>query len=263
MVTKPEQFIAIVAPHQFQLVWVDIAEGTMVFRRTSHHGGLYETLTVWERGKRGDVLAALAMVAVVRYRPFWKGLGHSEAIADFANVAGRGETVVRSYKERMEWLMHIGSVGPARCQSLGSTIGMEILRSTSAARNAAQKYFGCLEPEEALSQALSRVQRECPKEVVDRIEVGLRRVAWIYWKELFLLAAVILFLFAERVEGKSLQSSDDPLPVENFEFMWRLVLLVDLLITEFAVQRKELIAPPWLIGREGTELEEYGSARDC
>jgi hypothetical protein len=262
MKTKPQQLEVMLSRYQFRLAWVDLDEGTIKFVRPSHHKGLYEWVDLLERGRNGEVLDMGASVSVVKHRPFWKGLGDSKAIVDFANVPDRAETVVRSYKERIEWLMKICAVAPERCRFLADTAGVQVLEKTLSARNAARLYFDCLNHVESLSQASVRLEAECAPKAVEHVKEALPSIAWVYWREVFFLAALTMSRFGDRVEPQRPPFDSIPVPSQDRELMWRLILLVDLLITEFAVNRKDLPPPPWLFGGEGGPVETYQECGD-
>ncbi len=251
----------VLSTQRFDLSWVDLGEQSIVFTRASDVDGLYEKLTLQERGRTREVLSAMATVSVVRHRPFWRGLGESRAIVDFANVPDRAETVVHSPEERTSWLTKVASVSPERCRLLASSAGRKVLGTTGGARNAARQYFECLPPGKSLHKALAGLERECSASVLDTIRVLLAGVAWTCWSDLFFLGCLIMARFGKDVEPEKMPLGTFPRADQDQEVMWRIILLVDLLISEFTSKRPVLLPPPWLFPESGCEMKRYTSAK--
>ena len=83
------------------------------------------------------------------------------------------------------------------------------------------------------------------------------RFAWIWWLDVFFLASLIMAKFGLVVEPDKPTLLDLLAPDDDRDLMWRLFILVDLMITEFSLARKELVPPPWLFREGELKLQSY------
>jgi hypothetical protein len=111
--------------------------------------------------------------------------------------------------------------------------------------------------EQTLSAVLKSLENECSAEILGNIKAFLPLVAWTFWADVFLLACLAMARFGKCVDPEKLPLGLLPHPDQDQEVMWRLFLLVDLLITEFATKRRDLLPPPWLFRESGRGLEHY------
>jgi hypothetical protein len=228
----PDRLLPVFARSRFEIN-PGATRNSLALVRSGYDPSLFEWIIFETAGRENEAVATTVAISVTRHVPFFR-LMELMPLVEIAEDQFRGVTTITDAATADQWLQRVESAALQRFAAASSGRGLGLLRRTSSARQAVERYLACVSSENLSFHGLGQLNSRCPPEIAREARrlAEYPGVLHVFGgNALYLWACTAILLFAGEVEegGRSFLGVN---PLHNQELMWRIQLLADRLLRE-------------------------------
>jgi hypothetical protein len=191
------------------------------FVRPDQNPSLYQQIDVSFSGRHDEAVVAHIAASVARWIRV-KGLSVSRLLVEIAIDQERGWSIIRTKAE--DWEQSLADVGPIAVTRFVSEVGASLVERTEGARQFARDRLARLDPERGVSEQIAEFERSMPSILVAEAR---RLAAWPGVMQVAEAEGIYVLACLCILHGNDHQSLPGQDPLSNDEWMWRIQLVAD------------------------------------